>query len=238
MSKSLMASSVDSKPSRINNGWLGSASNSSRMPSMLDLPRISMFGKRFGSEPNSLFSMMANAGSSVFKLCNTLEVPMLLNSAVEYVVAEPVKLSFLRVKIPVTTTSSISVASSASTTLISVRVPTTSSFAFMPINENTSVYSPSGRDSVYLPSASVAVPIVVPLMTTATPGSALPASSFTTPLTFRSSTCCCCAIGRTTTVLSSKRNSTSTSRKTRSSSFSTASFLAFTWNVPTFSKFR
>ena len=78
-----MAANVDSKPSKIKSGWFGSASSSSLNPNILDFPRISMFGKRFGSEPNWLSSRIAKAGSSVFKLCRIFCVPIVFNSAAE-----------------------------------------------------------------------------------------------------------------------------------------------------------
>src|SRR5690606_28881111 len=51
-----------------------------------------------------------------------------------------------------------------------------------PINEKTRVL-PSGTDSEYAPSISVAVPIVEPWTDTVTPGIGVPFSSVTCPVT-------------------------------------------------------
>ncbi len=66
--KFIIASNVDSKPSKINKGWFGSVPYSSLKPATEVFPRISISGKRFGSEPHSLLSMTNNEGSKVFKL--------------------------------------------------------------------------------------------------------------------------------------------------------------------------
>ena len=78
-----MADKVDSKPSRMKSGWLGSFSNWSRVPSILLLPRMLILGKWFGSEPNSVSSRTAKAGSTVFSACSTLVVPTFSSSFFE-----------------------------------------------------------------------------------------------------------------------------------------------------------
>ena len=182
--KSLIVSKSDSNPSRINKGWFGSVSYSSVKPTILLLPRISILGKWLGSEPNSLFSIMANEGSRVFKLCNTLWFPTILSSFEVKVVVDPVKFSFLRVKIPFTTTSSIS-AISSSRTICKFSCPVYfTSCSFIPTNENTRIISFwSGISNLKFPSASVTPPSVVPFNITVTPGSFPPLVSDTTPCT-------------------------------------------------------
>ena len=92
----ITVSSVVSNPSRMNRGWLGSVPYSSFRPITLLLPRISKSGMRLGSEPNWTLSEILNEGASVRRLCKTLCVPTALSSLDLNVVAEPVKLSFLR----------------------------------------------------------------------------------------------------------------------------------------------
>ncbi|MNX71264.1 hypothetical protein D3C86_1025730 [compost metagenome] len=89
--RSLMIAKVLSKPSNINNGWLGFVANSSVNPITLLFPLISISGKRFGSDPNKLLSIIANDGSNVFKLCKTFWLPTICKSLAEYLAEEPVK---------------------------------------------------------------------------------------------------------------------------------------------------
>ena len=96
MLRFMTVSSVVSKPSRMKSGWLGSVPYSSFRPTTLLLPRISKSGMRLGSEPNCTLSVILNDGSSVARLCSTLCVPTAISSLLLNVVAEPVKLSFLR----------------------------------------------------------------------------------------------------------------------------------------------
>ncbi len=78
--KFMIASNVVSKPSRINSGWFGSVPYSSLNPAMEVFPRISISGKRFGSEPHSLLSITKSDGSSVFKLWMMFWLPTCFNS--------------------------------------------------------------------------------------------------------------------------------------------------------------
>ena len=148
-----------------------------------------MFGNLFGSEPNWLSSIIAKAGSNVFRLCKIFCVPIVFNSAAEYVEADPVKLSFLRVKIPVTTTSSNFTSSSRNTIESSFRTSPAFNFriftlsVFIPIKETTNVAESAGINTLNLPSTSVAVPTDVPSHRTVTPGKGTFFSSVTFPST-------------------------------------------------------
>ena len=112
MSRLYMASREDSKPSRIKRGWLGSSLNSSRIPRTLDLPRISMFGIRLGSEPKRLSSITLNAGSRALSAAIGFCTLTDFSSSPEKEEEEPVNVSLRFVTIPVTTTSLICEASS------------------------------------------------------------------------------------------------------------------------------
>ena len=101
------------------------------------------------------------------------------------------KLSFLRVKIPVTTTSS-SLTSSSRNTIVNSFCSTPALnrgsltiSVFIPIKETTSVAVSVGTNNLNFPSTSVAVPIDVPPRRTETPGMGCFFSSITFPLTSR-----------------------------------------------------
>ena len=66
-------------------------------------------------------------------------------------------------------------------TSIRVRCPTLISCVSKPTYENIKIGCPFGISIEYLPSRSVVVPLVVPLIMTFTPGIALLVSSVTTP---------------------------------------------------------
>ena len=135
---------------------------------------------------------MANEGSSVFRLSSTFELPIIFSSLLVNVADEPVKLSFFRVKIPVTTTSSISATSVTKVIFNSFSPFHLTAFFSIPINEYTNVNSfISGTDKTYFPSVSVTVPSEVPWICTVTPGSKLPFSSVTLPTIFTSWVCFC-----------------------------------------------
>jgi len=78
--------------------------------------------------------------------------------------------------IAVTTTSSRPTRSGTRMISIRVRPSMGTSCVFMPIKLKTSVFIPCGTDRLYLPPASVKVPIVVPLTVTETPGNDNPSS--------------------------------------------------------------
>ena len=104
------------------------------------------------------------------------------------------KLSFLRVKIPVTTTSSNFTSSSRNTIVNSFcsspafNRGTFTTSVFIPIKETTSVAVSAGTNNLNFPSTSVAVPIDVPPKRTETPGIGSFFSSTTFPRTSRFST--------------------------------------------------
>src|SRR5690606_10884369 len=100
---------------------------------------------------------------------------------------EPVRLTFLVVPNPTTTTSS-RLATTAVMTISNVRPDMVASALPYPINENTSVAS-AGERRANVPSGSVtAMACPTPFWLTVTPASALPSRSRTVPDT---STCCC-----------------------------------------------
>ena len=139
--------------------------------SMEDAPRKVIVGSLFGSEPNSRLSKIINDGSKFFRLWKTFALPTRFKSSFFIVMDDPVKLSALRSKIPVTTTSSSSPNSSSIATLISNSFPTVTSLVFIPIIENTStIFSVPGSVRLYFPFTSVAVPNCVPFSMTVTPG--------------------------------------------------------------------
>ena len=118
MFRFITVSSVVSKPSRMNSGWLGSVPYSSLSPATLVFPLISMSGILFGSEPNWVLSIILKDGSRVLRLCSTLEDPTCLSWSPLYVADDPVKLSFFLSYTPVTTTSASSVVFACSTILL------------------------------------------------------------------------------------------------------------------------
>ena len=81
-----------------------------------------MSGMRLGSEPNWMLSAILKEGSRVFKLCKTFCTPIFFNSDPSKVAADPVKLSFLRWYIPVTTTSFMAFEAGAITTFLKLSV--------------------------------------------------------------------------------------------------------------------
>ena len=147
----------------------------------MEEPRIRMSGKRFGSEPALIFSMIRKLGSMVDKALAILVVLIFFNSSPFTVTAEPVNPS-----LPVTTTSSNSVSASSRTTRKGCTFPfsilTGISLEFIPTKENSrEIPGVSVISRLNLPSISVATPIVVPFTTTVTPGSTPPLESTTTP---------------------------------------------------------
>ena len=104
-----------SKPSIMKVGKLGLffkddldvTSTSNSLTPIPDLPRIYTSGTEFGSEPQALFSAIRKDGSNACIAEITLLCDTFSNSSFLIVTVLPVKLSFLRLAYPVTTTSSI-----------------------------------------------------------------------------------------------------------------------------------
>ena len=178
-----MASSDDSNPSRINNGWLGSSANSSRVLIKLDLPRISISGMWFGSLPNSTLSSTLNAGSKVFRLAITFCVPIFCRSFPVKVDDAPVKLSFRLFTIPVTATSLRLVFDSRRILIFRPRCIFTVCGS-MPTYDTIMFFTAASTASVKFPSASVVVPFAfASLACIVAPIKGSPCSSTTTPFT-------------------------------------------------------
>ncbi len=73
---------------------------------MVDEPRIWKSGIAFGFEPADRFSICMKEGSIVARLWSTFWLPTRISSSPFTVVTAPVNVFALRVKAPVTTTSS------------------------------------------------------------------------------------------------------------------------------------
>ena len=110
MSISVTFSSVVSKPSRMNSGWLALARKLLFRPdasaASVEAPRICMEAMALGLEPASRLSRIIREGSRFLRDSTTLELDTRLISSLVMDWTEPVKLSLRRVKIPVTTDSS------------------------------------------------------------------------------------------------------------------------------------
>ena len=160
----------------MNSGWLGSSDSSSRMPSMLDLPRISMSGRRLGSEPKRLLSITLNDGSRLFRLRIGFCTPTVFSSCPEKVADEPVKVSLRLVTTPVTTTSSRFPASSCIMifTLFMLPFPLTMAVCgFIPMKVKwSSLLEPSGTTMVNCPLMSVVMLILLLADVTSRPAEA------------------------------------------------------------------
>ena len=111
---------LTSKPSMIKIGRFGlffkedldNASLSSSFTPIPERPRIYISGIAFGSDPHLLFCCIRNDGSNVDNACTTFVADAFNKSSRFTEIELPVKLSFLILPYPVTTTSSISFTSS------------------------------------------------------------------------------------------------------------------------------
>ena len=123
---------VVSKPSKINNG--------AEEPSWKDpLPRIVNSGNVLGLDPITLFSVILKPASNALSVVKIFAVCTFCKSSFLIVVTAPANPSVLRVKYPLTTTSSISAISAFIVTFTSLRSPTVICWVSIPTKENTKV---------------------------------------------------------------------------------------------------
>ena len=150
-------------------------------------PRIRKSGKRFGLDPFNTSSIIRKLGSIAANAFAMFVVLIFFKSSPFTERADPVKPSFLRLNIPVTTISDSSSLSSSITTVngfISFfKSFNTTTVFFIPTKEKTNTtLSIFGTSIENLPSAPVAVPILVPFIKIVTPGKASSFLSFTIPV--------------------------------------------------------
>ena len=91
----------------MNSGWLALLAYSPCTLAMVEVPRSWKSGSALGFEPAARFSICMNDGSMFFSDWSTLTLPTRCKSSPFTVVTAPVKVLALRVKTPVTTTSSM-----------------------------------------------------------------------------------------------------------------------------------
>ena len=109
MSMSVIFSMLVSKPSRMKSGMFASLTKLLLRADVSiwsdEAPRNCMEAMTFGFEPACRFSMTSSEGSMFLRLSTMFALPTRLRSSDVMVWTAPVKESFFRVKIPVTTAS-------------------------------------------------------------------------------------------------------------------------------------
>ena len=179
---------VISNPSTITRGAFklldASFSASSKLVGKLEFPRMVISTSLLGLLPRALSITMLIEGSIFRKVLNKFWPRKFFNSFAETVFTAPVKLSLGRLKIPVTTTSSISVTSSSRTTKRGLKSLICTSRPFIPIKENCKTPPSSGKVNSNFPSTSVTTPNLVSFTNTVTPGRGSPSLSVTRPSIF------------------------------------------------------
>lgn len=133
MSRLYTASRVDSNPSTMKRGWLGSLTASSRWPMTDDFPRMLMSGRVLGSDPARSLVRTLKAGSSAASDVIGFCTPIMRSSSPENVDADPVKDVLSLVTIPVTTTSLRVLASSSSVMMRGLPGSALISLGFLPM---------------------------------------------------------------------------------------------------------